>query len=162
MSINWKYNPNDYNPDRFQLVPPGKYRVRIEEAEEQTSRSGYPMIKMTLKVSGYNSHIWHYMVFMNTDADKIRLTNDNLGRIFDSFNIAQGDLNLKDWKGKVGAAEIKNELDNRSTMRAVVSYFITRSEQEKLPAWQEYTAAKPAHGGVINPEPFDPSEEVPF
>ena len=154
--IEWKFNPDDYNPDRFELVPPGDYRVRIETAEEQTSKSGWPMIKMRLKVSGSNGSIWHYMVFMNDTPEHIRMTNDNLGRIFDSFAIPQGDLNLEHWKGKVGAVHVKNEPDNKNNMRAVVGYFIQREKQEDLPAWQERKPAK------INPEMVKFDDSVPF
>ena len=154
--IEWKFNPEDYNPDRFELVPPGDYRVRIENAEEQTSKSGYPMVKMTLKVSGYNGSIWHYMVFMNDSPERIRMTNDNLGRIFNSFGIEPGDLNVERWKGKVGAAHVKNEPDNKGNMRASVSYFIQREKQESLPMWQEHRVAQ------INPEMVSPDEPLPF
>lgn len=153
--ITWKFNPADYNPDRFELVPPGKYRVRIEDAEETTSKSGYQMVKMTLKVSGYNSKIWHYMVFMSDSPEREKITNDNLGRIFDSFGIDFGDLNIEHWKGKVGAAEIKNERDNKDNLRASVSYFIRRSEQDSLPAWQENAGAK------VNPEMIVPEDKLP-
>ena len=149
--IKWEFNPEDYNPDRFELVPPGKYRVRIEDAEETASKSGYPMIKMRLKVSGYNGSVWHYMVFMSDSEQHARMTNDNLGRIFDSFGLAPGDLNLEHWKGKVGAAEIKNEPDNKQTMRAVVSYFIQRAKQDELQAWQEHAVAK-----------IEPENPIPF
>ena len=154
--IEWKFNAGDYNPDRFEVVPPGKYRVRIEEAEEQTSKSGYPMIKLMLKVSGRRGSVWHYMVFMNDSAEHKRMTNDNLGRIFDSFGIPQGDLNLEHWKGKVGAASIKNEPDNKGVQRAVVGYFIQREMQDELPAWQERPAAK------IAPEMIEPDSPIPF
>ena len=153
--IEWRFNPEDYNPDRFELVPPGDYRVRIENAEEQTSKSGYPMIKLTLKVSGYNGNIWHYMVFMNDSPERIRMTNDNLGRIFDSFGIQQGDLNLEHWKGRVGAAAIKNEPDNKGNMRAAVNYFIPREKQEELEEWRE-------HRPRISPEMVKPDDPIPF
>ena len=61
--IDWKYNPDNYNAEGYQLVPPGKYHVRIEDAEEMVSRTGKDMIRLRLKVSGYDSNIWHYMVF---------------------------------------------------------------------------------------------------
>ena len=156
MAIDWRFNPDDYNPDRFELVPPGDYRVRIEDAEEKTSKSGYPMVKMRLKVSGYNGSVWHYMVFMNNDADAVKRTNDNLGRIFDSFGIPQGDLNLEHWKGKVGAAHVKNEPDNKNNMRAVIGYFIQREKQADLPMWQEHREAQ------INPEMVSPDGPIPF
>ena len=147
--INWQYNPNEYKPEGFELIPPGQYRVRIEKAEEQTSKKGYPMIKMILKVNGYNTKLWHFMVFMNTDPEMIRMTNNNLGRIFDSFDIPTGDLNLQDWQGKVGAANIKNELDDKNEMRAKISYFIPRNKQNDLPAWSE-------HRGNVN------EDDIPF
>ena len=154
--ITWKFNPEDYNPDRFELVPPGDYRVRIEDAEETSSKSGYPMIKLTLKVSGYNGKVWHYMVFMADTPERMKMTNDNLGRIFDSFGIPQGDLNVEHWKGKVGAAHIKNEPDHKENMRAVVGYFIQRSKQEELPAWQERPVAR------IEPEMVSAEDAIPF
>ena len=153
--IDWKFNAANYNPNRYELIPPGDYRVRIEDAEEQESKSGYPMIKMTLKVSGYNSKVWHNMVFDNTSAEAEARTDFYLGRIYDSFNIPIGSMNLQEWKGKVGAAEIKNELDNKGTMRAVVNWFIRRNEQDELPLWQEHG------GGKINPEMAEMGENFP-
>ena len=154
--IEWKFNPENYNPNSYELVPPGEYRVRIENAEEQTSKTGKPMIKMTLKVSGYEGNLWNYMVFDNSTPETHRRTDNNLGRIFDSFGIAQGDMNLENWKGKIGAATIKNEPDNKGTMRAVVSWFIQREKQDSLPMWQEHRAAQ------VNPEMLKPEEPIPF
>lgn len=153
--LNWRYNPANYNAEGYQLVPPGQYRVRIEDAEEKTSKTGKPMVKMTLKVSGYNGNIWNYMVLDSTSAEAVARTDDKLGRIYDSFNIPQGSMNLEEWKGKVGAAEIKNEPDNKGTMRAVVNWFIRRNEQDSLPAWQEHPLAK------VNPEMAEFEEDLP-
>ena len=156
--MNWTFNANDYDPESqgYHLIPPGKYRVRIEDVEETTSRAGKPMIKMTLKVSGYNSKVWNYVVLDNSTPETIKRANNNLGLIYDSFNIPQGSFNFTEWKGKVGAAEIKNEPDNKQVMRHVLSWFIVRSKQNDLPAWQE----KP--GGPINPEMMNPDEPLPF
>ena len=153
--INWKFNPNNYDPNGYQLIPPGTYRVRIENAEETTSKTDKPMIKMTLKVSGYDSTVWNYMVFDNSTPEAAKRTDNNLGRIFDSFAITPGDLNLGNWKGKVGAAQIKNEPDNKQVMRHVISWFIIRQEQDKLPAWQEHSAA-PINSAMVD------SDEPPF
>lgn len=157
--LKWDYNPDNYNADGYQLIPPGKYRVRIDDAEEKVSSTGKDMVKLTLKVSGYNSKIWHYLVLDGSSPEAKARTDDKLGRLFDSFNIPQGDMNEGNWKGKVGAAEIKNEPDNKGTMRAVVSWFIKRKEQDELPNWQEQATAK------INSEmvDFDSGESpVPF
>ena len=155
--IDWKYNPENYNANGYELIPPGKYRVRIEEAEETTSKaSGKPMIKLTLKVSGYEGNLWYYQVLDGSTPEKRANTDNRLGQIFDSFGIQQGDFNLVHWKGRVGAANIKNELDNRETMRALISWFIQREKQDDLPAWQEHKAAR------MNPEMVNPDEGIPF
>lgn len=153
--LNWRFNPANYNAEGYQLVPPGKYRVRIEDAEEQESKTGKPMVKLILKVSGYNSRIWNYLVLDSTSPEAVARTDDKLGRIYDSFNIPMGSMNLQEWKGKVGAAEIKNEPDNKGTMRAVVNWFIRRNEQDELPLWQEHG------GGKINPEMAEMGDGFP-
>ena len=153
--LNWRFNPANYNAEGYQLVPPGQYRVRIEDAEETESKSGKPMVKLTLKVSGYNSRIWNYLVLDSTSPEAVARTDDKLGRIYDSFNIPMGSMNLQEWKGKVGAAEIKNEPDNKGVQRAVVNWYIRRNEQDSLPAWQEHPVAK------INPEMADFEDGLP-
>ncbi|MBR1602453.1 MAG: hypothetical protein IJ667_03330 [Synergistaceae bacterium] len=71
----------------------------------------------------------------------------------------KGDFNLSHWEGKVGAAEIKQELYN-DKMQAKVSFFIKRDKQDSLPMWQE----KPV--GNINADmmSFDDNNpsDVPF
>ena len=147
--INWSYNPEDYG--KIKPVTPGQYRVRIDNAEEQVSKTGRDMIKMTLKVSGYNQKVYHYFVFL---PDNPEMTNDKLGRIFDSFGITPGDLNVLNWKGKVGAAEISNETDNQGNMQSRVKFFIQRKNQNSLPAWQENPVRQ---GEMVNPD-----DDFPF
>ena len=147
--INWSYNPEDYG--KIKPVTPGQYRVRIDNAEEQVSKNGKDMIKMTLKVSGYNQKVYHYFVFL---PDNPEMTNDKLGRIFDSFGITPGDLNVLNWKGKVGAAEISNETDNQGNMQSRVKFFIQRKNQNSLPAWQENPVRQ---GEMVNPD-----DDFPF
>ena len=152
--INWSYNPEDYG--RIKPITPGNYRVRIEKAEEQVSKSGRDMIKMTLKVSGHNQLIFHYFVFV---PEYPEMTNDRLGQIFDSFGIEPGNLNVLDWKGKVGAAEIKNEVDNQGNMQNRINFFIKRDKQASLPAWQE----NPVRQAKVNTEMVDPDgNDCPF
>jgi hypothetical protein len=134
MAISWNFNANDYEENTgFKPIPIGEHRVRIASAEETTSSGGNPMIKLVLDVSGYNSTIWHYVVFM---ADNQKLTNQKLGEIFNSFGIPQGNLNTASWVGKVGAAKVKHEPYNGETS-AKIAYFISKDRQDKLPAWVE-------------------------
>lgn len=160
--INWTYNPEDYG--RIKLITPGNYRVRIEKAEEQVSKTGRDMIKMTLKVSGHNNLIFHYFVFV---AENPEMTNNNLGRIFNSFGIEPGNLNVFSWQGKVGAAEIINEVDNQGNMQNRVHFFIKRDQQGLLPPWQEkpvrQTAPAQASASAdVNAEMVDPDSGCPF
>ena len=131
--INWNYNMADYEETSFKPIPVGEHRMRIAAAEEQTSGNGRQMIKLVLEVSGYNSTIWHYIVFM---PENQKLTNQKLGEFWNSFGIPQGNFNLQSWIGKVGAGKVKHEEYNGES-NAKVAYFISKSKQDKLPAWQE-------------------------
>jgi hypothetical protein len=134
------YSEEKFNPGAgFDAPPPGKYRVRIEEAEETTSKSGMTMIKLSLKVSGYPGTVFHYIVD-NEYAQR------NLDQFFDSFGIRPGDFNYLGWRGRVGAAQLKTEQYNGND-QAKVSYFILRSRQEGLPAWTEAGGPSGGYGG---------------
>jgi hypothetical protein len=131
--INWQFSADDYTEKNFKPIPVGDHRVRIAEAEEQTSNAGNQMIKLVLNVSGYSTTIWHYVVFM---PDRKELTNQKLGELWNSFGIQQGNFNLQSWIGKVGAAKVKHEERDGETS-AKIAYFINKDRQNKLPAWQE-------------------------
>ena len=150
--VNWNFNAADYEETSFKPIPIGDYRVRIAAAEEQTSNSGNQMIKLVLDVSGYNSTIWHYIVFMKDNA---KLTNQKLGELWNSFGIPQGNFNLNSWVGKVGAAKVKHE-DYNGEPTAKIAYFINKDRQDKLPAWQEPSNAQ-SIGTVVETD-----ENVPW
>ena len=154
--INWNYDHQDYLDGGFKPIKPGKYRVRIENAEEARSKSGKDMIKMTLDVSGYPGKVFYYMVFM---PEYKETTNKRLGDIYMSFDIEQGRLEPVYWIGKVGAAQISNEVRDGKTNNKV-DFFIPKDKQGDLPPWQE--VGKNSAGGVINPEManFTEGEEV--
>ena len=151
MSINWNFNSNDYEEQSFKPIPVGDHRVRIASAEEQTSGSGRQMIKLVLNVSGYNSTIWHFIVFMTENQ---KLTNQKLGELWNSFGIPQGNFNLQQWVGKVGAAKVKHE-DYNGEPNAKIAYFISRDRQDKLPAWKEPSNAVLTGGFDEIPMPSD-------
>lgn len=150
--MNWNYDEKDYQEMQFRPIPPGKYRVRIESVEETTSRTGKPMYKIELKVSGHNSKVWHYIVF---DQENKAMVNKNLGDIFESFKIPAGNLETLYWKGKVGGAMLKQEPYN-DQMTTKVSYFLSQKQQQDLPPWQEETM------GDINTEMVDLNGSCPF
>jgi hypothetical protein len=150
--IDWNFNSNDYEEQSFKPIPVGDHRVRIASAEEQTSNNGRQMIKLVLEVSGYNSTIWHYIVFM---PDNQKLTNQKLGELWNSFGIQAGNFNLNSWAGKVGAAKVKHE-DYNGEPTAKIAYFINKDRQDKLPAWKE-----PNNASVNNMTELE-EVELPF
>ena len=154
MAINWNFSSADYEEKSFKPIPVGDHRVRIQSAEEQVSQAGNQMIKLVLDVSGYNSTIWHWIVFM---PDKKELTNQKLGEFWNSFGIQQGNFNLQSWVGKVGAAKVKHETRDGNE-NAKIAYFISKDRQDKLPAWQEGNGG--AAASIV--EAFNAGADLPF
>jgi hypothetical protein len=152
--VNWNFNAADYEEQSFKPIPIGDHRVRIASAEEQTSSSGRQMIKLVLDVSGYSATIWHFIVFM---PENQKLTNQKLGELWNSFGIPQGNFNLQQWAGKVGAAKVKHE-DYNGEPSAKIAYFIGKSKQDKLPAWKETSNASVASDFT----PVDDPDDLPF
>ena len=147
MSINWSFSADDYAEQSFKIIPVGDHRVRIASAEEQTSNNGRQMIKLVLDVSGHNSTIWHYLVFLPENA---KLTNQKLGELWNSFGIPQGNFDLSSWQGRVGAAKVKHEVYKEETSPKI-AYFITRDRQEKLPTWVEPSNKAALTGATLTP-----------
>lgn len=80
------------------------------------------------------------------------MTNQSLGEIWESFNLKVGDLNVLNWRGKVGAARVKQSPDKQTgEIRSSVAYFLTRKRQENLPAWRE-----PENSGAPSSAPSAP------
>lgn len=147
--MEWNYQREE---STFEEIPVGEHRVRIADAEKAISKNGNDMLVLTLDVSGYKSRLWHYVVFM---ADHPEITNRNLTAIFDSFGIADGDFNLANWKGKVGACMTKQD-----EFGTKVRYFLSKKKQENLPPWQEPSE----NGGKKKPqlEVFEDEGDIPF
>lgn len=159
MAINWNFNADNYKENDFAPLKPGEYRVRIAEAVETTSSKGNDMIKLTLDVSGHGSKLWDYIVFM---PDNPQMTDRKLGQIWSSFDIAQGDLNLDNWKGKVGAVRVKHEM-YQGEAQARISYYLTKAKQEALPAWEEAPGkASVTGGGASSFAPVVNEGDLPF
>lgn len=147
--MEWNYQREE---STFEEIPVGEFRVRIENAEKATSKSGKDMLVLTLAVSGYTARLWYYVVFLPETPE---ITNRNLTSIFDSFGIADGDFNLANWKGKVGACMTKQ--DEYGTK---VRYFINKNKQDKLPPWKEPSAKGEAPKGQVLQEVN--GDDLPF
>lgn len=130
----WEYKRQER---QFPIIPEGDYRIRIYAADKAVSKKGRDMLTLQFEVSGRNEILYHYIVFLD---DKPEITNRMLTQFFDSFkDIPDGDFNIKDWIGKVGACHIKHEESdyNGGTVQHKLHYFIDASKQDSLPAWQE-------------------------
>ena len=129
----WEYKREE---QQFEAIPEGTYRIRIKSAEKAQSKSGNDMLTLQFEVSGHNSLLYHYIVFL---ADRPEITNRNLTQFFDSFkDIPEGDFVLANWIGKVGACKVKHEEYNGNAT-ARVNYFIKSDKQADLPPWKEPT-----------------------
>ena len=152
--INWIFDSNDYEEQSFKPIPVGDHRVRIASAEEQTSKSGNQMIKLVLEVSGYNSTIWHWIVFM---PDNQKMTNQKLGELWNSFGIPQGNFDLNVWIGKSGAARVKHEEYN-GEVSPKIAFFIGKERQDKLMPWKEPSKSASTSGFID----ITPADDLPW
>lgn len=153
----WEYKREESTSERM-VIPEGEHRIRIKSADKAVSKSGNDMLKLTFEVSGYNSLLFHYIVFM---ADRPEITNRMLTQFFDSFkDIPEGDFDTSHWIGKVGAAKVKHEEYN-GNKSAKIHYFIRANKQNELPAWREPTNNTASTGNaemIVTP----PTEDLPF
>lgn len=153
--VNWNFNAADYEEQSFKPIPVGDHRVRIASAEEKVSGKGNQMIVLTLEVSGHSSKIWHNLTLLTNNQ---KLTNQKLGELWNSFGIPQGNFNLQQWVGKVGAAKVKHEEYNGES-NAKIAYFINKDRQDKLPAWQE---PNKSNSGGFEAIPTPTDDDLPF
>ena len=150
--MSWQYEREE---QQFEVVPEGKHRIRVRSAEKAVSRNGNDMLVLQFDVSGYSSILYHYIVFMD---DRPEITNRKLTQFFDSFSdIKEGDFNLNNWIGKVGACEVKHE-DYNGCPSAKIMYFISADKQDSLPAWKEDADAGFKDVGAVTPA----DDKLPF
>ena len=151
----WEYHREERETEN-ELVPEGRHRVRIKSADFAVSKNGNDMLCLRFDVSGYNTTLYHYIVFM---PDKPQITNRNLTQFFDAFpGIPEGELDREKWIGKVGAAQIKHD-DYNGKKSAKINWFIPADKQADLPPWKNadgVTEVGPVESGEL------PEMDLPF
>lgn len=148
----WNYQREE---SEFKPIPEGKHRIRIKSADKAVSKSGNDMLVLQFEVSGYNSTLYHYIVFMQ---NKPEITNRMLTQFFDSFkDISDGEFDTSKWIGKVGACQVKHEEYN-DKVTAKLHYFIRADRQADLPPWKE-PEVKENSAPIID---VDVSDDLPF
>ena len=166
--MSWSYQRTE---SEFAVLPEGDYRIRVKSAEKKVSKTGRDMLELQFAVSGWNTTLYHYIVFME---DHPEITNRNLTNFFDSFKaIQEGDFNLSHWVGQVGACRVKHE-EYKGNPTARLHYFIRADKQDKLPPWREPTgtSTSAAPAAPVRHEEVDENgfikiddninEEIPF
>ena len=153
----WSYKREE---SQFEQVPVGKHRIRIKSAEKAVSKkSGNDMLALQFEVSGMSTLLYHYIVFLD---DRPEITNRMLTQFFDSFPaIAEGDFNMRNWIGKVGACMVT--VDKNDPDRTRLSYFIRADKQDDLPPWRDAQGQQVAIGadGFEEVQAGD-DDELPF
>lgn len=140
-----------YRREERAHLTPGDYRVAITEVEETTSRSGNPMLVVTVQPNGSKIHIKHYLV-------KNEYFNRNLTELLDSFGLGEN-FDTLTWVGAVGAARLIE--DDNGYLK--VRYFLSPERAEKLPPWdgkqperQEVTSLEDGIDGILD------DDDLPF
>lgn len=147
--MSWDYKREEQT---FEPIPEGAHRIRIKSADKAISSSGNDMIAFQFEVSGYNSLLYHYIVFLD---DRPEITNRNLTQFFDSFkDINDGDFNMSNWIGKVGACVVKHDEYN-GQKNAKVRYFLAANKQDDLAPWREPNSE-------ASPSPMFDESDLPF
>lgn len=149
----WEYKREE---QQFEQVPVGKHRIRILSADKAISQNGNDMLALQFEVSGMNNILYHYIVFLN---DRPEITNRMLTQFFDSFkDINEGDFNMSNWIGKVGACKVN--VDKNDPDRTRLSWFIPADKQDDLPPWKEPEISRGV-GGVAGLGPVQ-VDDIPF
>ena len=113
-----------YRREERSRLTPGDYRVAITEVEETVSRSGNPMLVVTVQPNGSEIHIKHYLV-------KNEYCNRNLTALLASFGLGET-LDTLTWLGAVRSARLLEV----ETVSCEGRYFLSPERAEKLPPWQ--------------------------
>jgi hypothetical protein len=130
-------------------IAAGNYRVVIVSAEEAISKStNKEMIIVGVRPSGTKMTIKYYIV-------EGEYYNKNLTRLFDSFDIEDGDMNLAGWVGAMGAAKLKE--DENGYLK--VAWFISKDRSANLPPFEGERLERQT---VTEMEDLDPEEDLPF
>lgn len=127
----WAYDASQYSKEDFALIPEGEYRVKIVESSSKQSSTLKDMIVLKLKVEGQPGHIFYNLVL---DPWNRGMTNQNLGRIYDSFRLPEppdDDIPYWSWAGAYGAAKVRHK-EYRGKLRAEIESFLTQEKQAEL------------------------------
>ena len=144
------YDPNaEFEPE---LIPPGDYLCKVENARWDTTRNGYEMIVLQLAVKGFRSKLWYNVVCKCDTPEEQKRTDQWVGAVFAAFGLTPSpDVEVAPLVGRVGGVHVKNETRDGET-RSRAGYLLKRDKARSL-------VAKSAEGPAANDIPFEASAQ---
>ena len=102
----------------FELLDSGEYKFAIRDAQEQVSKKGNEMLKLTLVITKEDKEYWVYDYLLAMDFHVTRIS-DFLGSVGLADCFEDGKLDVNDIIGRNGMAEIMQDSyvnDNGATV----------------------------------------------
>jgi hypothetical protein len=132
--IPWDYDATQYSKGgAFSIAPEGEHQVKIVDVDYKTTSTNKDMYVLKCKLVNSPGSVFYNLVFL---PDKPEVTNQNLGAIYDSFGIREGEMDANKWINKIGAVMVEHEsYSDRKGLekeRAIVKYFLTQERQVEL------------------------------
>lgn len=126
------------------LWPAGEYDFEVNEAEEQTSKSGNEMVKLTLHVfnaDGQRRTVWDYLVSTSGGMFKIRHFAEATGML---HRYEQGDMPAEIMIGKTGRCKlaiVKDKNGQYPDKNGIADYLAARKQETRKPAQRQMATA---------------------
>lgn len=145
-----------YKPEH-RSISPGDYWCEIVETSDQPSKTGKPMITITVRLAKANIRIKEYFV-AGTE-----FFNSKLTAFYECFSIALGNDEIMSWVGAIGVVRLKEDKDNPEYLRIARFLNAESEEAKKLGPWEgpkpEQQTVSQLRSDAASPEDDD---ELPF
>jgi len=140
--LGWNYDPSKYKKDapttEYVLIPEGLHQVRIIKVEVMQAKSGKEMLAIRMVPLDYQEKT-ALTYFLVKDYENSDRTNQNVGRMFDCFDMMNWSSDARDdtdhWLGCWGGVEIihkeREGKDGRKRLFAEIKRLLTQEEQIK-------------------------------
>lgn len=104
---------NGYEEREYtRIVPEGDYEVVLGTPQDTTTKNGYPIRRIPVKIVGYDGYYpneWTWFDRPTDDVEKMARWNSDRTRDADVFGVARGDFRPEAWQGKRGWVRIAKD-----------------------------------------------------
>jgi hypothetical protein len=125
------------------IVPEGDYEVVLGYPQDTTTKNGYPIRKIPVKIVGYEGYYpneWTWFDRPTDDVEKMARWNSDRTRDADVFGVARGDFRPEAWQGKRGWVRIAKD---REALRKFCGQLQLRRKTVKLQFRKKKKANRP-------------------